>query len=48
MKTCYAYCILTFEVQDDASKEDVKQGLLEVLHENGFNNEMCDVGFEDE
>lgn len=48
MKTCYAYCIITFDVPDDARREDAKQGLLEVLHENGFNDEMCDVGFDDE
>lgn len=48
MKTCYAHCILRFEVPDDASKEGVKQGFLEVMFDNEMVAEMCNIEFDDE
>jgi len=48
MKTCYAHCIMKFEVPDDALKEGVKQGLLESMHNNEMEAVMCNIEFDDE
>lgn len=49
MKTCYAHCVLAFDVPDDVSSEsDVKQGLLEVLNSQDIWAARCEIEFVDD
>lgn len=48
MKTCYAHCILEFDVPDGVSEDSVKQGLLETLNAQEIWAAMCRIEFDDD
>ena len=47
MKTCYAHCILEFDVPDGVSEDAVKQGFLETMNAQDIGVHHCSIEFAD-